>query len=276
MSSLLPHLPFLPPALLLVASLLLLRPFLKNPARIKALLAPRDLARPAVTLLDGVVVCVIGLFVLALNIAGNGDTSLDPSLLLLIGVIVATVLFDSIFLAPAAVIILFRRGASLAGTFGIRRETAWRDFTRGLRYGVMMLFPVFAVSIATHGVMTLLGFDPQAQNTLSLLGDEKLSLLGRLLFAATLFTFIPVYEEAAFRGVLLPAFARVAPWKVLIVCQAVFFGLIHFNAAAFPALFLVGLCLALGYARTGSLLTPIAMHAVQNFFAALASFAHVE
>jgi membrane protease YdiL (CAAX protease family) len=59
---------------------------------------------------------------------------------------------------------------------------------------------------------------------------------------------------------------------MLLICQAAFFSLIHCNALAAPGLFVAGVCFALAYARTGSVLTPVAMHAVLNFNAVLAVF----
>ncbi len=267
MPELIQHILSFLPGLMLIASILLLRPHLFNPARRASLLRPVNLARPSVSLFDGLIVVGIALFFLLLNILASfhhaGETTrLSHSNLLLL------MTFTLLWGAPAAAL-LCRSGGSLAETFGIDKQTAWHNIRAGLRYGVMMLFPVFAAGFLTHLIFHVLGLPVHTQDTLLQLANPESPLLLRTVLGVYLFTLVPLVEETAFRGVLLPAFAHVEPFRPLVIYQALFFSLIHFNAAAAPALFVVGLCLALGYARTRSLLTPVAMHAVLNFNAIL-------
>jgi len=262
------NLPHIFAALLLGTSIVLVCRLFFNRARRVALWRPcHALARPSISLLDGCVVAAVALFVLAGGLLNMRAEPGEPLPLTTAGFLFH-LLLSMLWIAPAAAV-LFRPGSSLAGTFGIRRETARRDCLAGLRFGVMMLFPVFAASIATGLFFRAFGWPIQTQSVLLQLTHPDTPALLRVLFSISLFTLVPVVEESAFRGVLIPAFARVEPWPALLVCQAVFFSLIHCNAYAAPGLFVVGACLGLGYARTGSLLTPIAMHAVFNLFAVL-------
>jgi len=259
----------LPHACLLIASILLLRPLLFKRERRAALFRSVNLARPSITLLDGAVMLAVILFFLAFNLLGEyfspNDTKAGQ---LSLASLVLGLSFHLIWIAPALAILL-RGEASLPATFGINRATAWRDIRLGVRYGVMMLFPVFVVGGLTHLAFGFFNLPAKPQDSILQLLDPGVPAALKVLFGVYAVTLVPVIEEAAFRGVLFPAFARVEPFLAILVYQAFLFSLIHLNAVAAPALFVVGVCLGLGYARTRSLLTPIVMHAVFNLNAML-------
>lgn len=255
--------------LLLAASCFFLLPLL-NPVRRASLFQPRDLTRPGISPLDGLLIIGIALTFLGLNaialLGGNGTRAATAD-----GLFFSFVL-SLVWAFPALLILLTRPGASLRVTFGIRRKGAWTDFCRGLRYGLAMLLPVCAATLATHCLCSLFGISTPPQSALFSLLSPDIPFVWRLLSALLMCTLVPLAEESAFRGVLLPAFAEVEPSRPLVIWQALFFSLLHLNVAAAPGLFVVGVCLALGYARTGSLLTPVAMHIVLNACAVLFAF----
>jgi CAAX protease family protein len=74
----------------------------------------------------------------------------------------------------------------------------------------------------------------------------------------------PVVEELVFRGYLYPVFKRYFRMPVAIVLSSAIFAAIHLNVAALPPLFVLALCLAAAYEESGSLVVPIAMHAMFN------------
>jgi len=85
--------------------------------------------------------------------------------------------------------------------------------------------------------------------------------------AVSLFTLAlvaPLTEEALFRGLLLPGFAR--RWGVgpALVLSSALFGLFHLNIWQAPAAFVAGLYLGWLALATGSLLYPMAAHALFN------------
>ena len=74
----------------------------------------------------------------------------------------------------------------------------------------------------------------------------------------------PVFEEVFFRGLAYPALKqRLGPARALVLVSAAF-ALVHFHAPSVVPLFALSLALGLAYEYTGSLLTPIAIHALFN------------
>ena len=87
-----------------------------------------------------------------------------------------------------------------------------------------------------------------------------------LLFMAGL---VPFIEEFVFRGVLLRTTARhVALW-VAVLLQATLFMLWHEDARSWPVIFVLALVAAWLARRSGGLLAPITLHAVNNAIAGL-------
>jgi uncharacterized protein len=73
-----------------------------------------------------------------------------------------------------------------------------------------------------------------------------------------------VFEEFFFRGFAYPALKqRWGAGKALIAVSIVF-ALVHLHVPSMGPLFALALGLGLGYELTGSLLTPIIMHALFN------------
>lgn len=74
----------------------------------------------------------------------------------------------------------------------------------------------------------------------------------------------PLTEEFAFRGYFYGALKRQFGIAGAALLTSALFALIHVNLSSLPALFFLALCLTVAYEWTGSLLVPIAMHALFN------------
>jgi len=74
----------------------------------------------------------------------------------------------------------------------------------------------------------------------------------------------PFFEETLFRGFLLPVLARRWPMAWALVGSALLFGAIHLQPLGLPTLSALGLVLGQAMRRTGSLWTPILVHACWN------------
>ena len=74
----------------------------------------------------------------------------------------------------------------------------------------------------------------------------------------------PLFEELFFRGFLFRGLARSWGWPLAAVVSGAIFGAVHQQLTVFIPLFALGFVLAWTYKRTGSLWTPIALHAVFN------------
>jgi hypothetical protein len=74
----------------------------------------------------------------------------------------------------------------------------------------------------------------------------------------------PVFEELFFRGFLLPILARQNRMAWALLASAGLFGAIHLQPAGLPILATLGWVLGLAMRQTGSLRTPILLHACWN------------
>jgi membrane protease YdiL (CAAX protease family) len=73
-----------------------------------------------------------------------------------------------------------------------------------------------------------------------------------------------IFEELAFRGVILTALEKVFSEREALVIQAALFSVLHLTPIAFPSHFLLGLCLGWMRLRTRSVYPSIAVHALWN------------
>lgn len=74
----------------------------------------------------------------------------------------------------------------------------------------------------------------------------------------------PFFEELLFRGFLMPVLARKQRMAVALVLSALLFAAIHLQPAGLPVLGTLGLVMGLALRHTGSLRTPILVHACWN------------
>jgi uncharacterized protein len=73
-----------------------------------------------------------------------------------------------------------------------------------------------------------------------------------------------LFEELAFRGVILTALEKVFSERESLVIQAALFSVLHLTPITFPSHFLMGLCFGWMRIRTRSLYPSIALHATWN------------
>ena len=74
----------------------------------------------------------------------------------------------------------------------------------------------------------------------------------------------PCFEELLFRGFLLPVLARSHRMSLALALTALLFGAIHLQPSGLPILSTLGLVMGLAMRHTGSLRTPILVHACWN------------
>ncbi len=79
-----------------------------------------------------------------------------------------------------------------------------------------------------------------------------------------------IVEEFAFRGMVLGVLRRFGDGFAILV-SALVFGLIHQNAAQIPFAFIVGIVLAFATIKTGSILTSVLIHFLNNALSLLIS-----
>ena len=86
----------------------------------------------------------------------------------------------------------------------------------------------------------------------------------RLMMAFTLVILAPVCEEILFRGYIYGATKRFSDRFFACLFSALLFAVVHYNINALIPLFLLAIILAIAYELTGSLWTPVMIHACVN------------
>ncbi len=142
--------------------------------------------------------------------------------------------------------------------------TLGQALKKGLLYGLAVIPPVTLFSMAMSTVTETFGYEPQLQEVFDWLGDDSVALGTRLFMMAAAVVIAPVVEELLFRGILFPAVLRARPFFFAALLSGVYFSLVHFHAPSFLPLLALSIAFSAGYAATGSILTPITMHALFN------------
>jgi membrane protease YdiL (CAAX protease family) len=153
---------------------------------------------------------------------------------------------------------------------GIRFAALWRRMTpssmrRDLAWGgAFLLLAVFLVIVAALMAGLILKPEQSPQRDLQ---DLLRGLTGwgpNLALFLTVAILAPYFEEFLFRGFLLPVLARTQRMTLALAVSALLFGAIHLQPAGLPILSTLGLVMGLAMRHTGSLRTPIFVHACWN------------
>jgi len=147
----------------------------------------------------------------------------------------------------------------------IRRETLARDLLWGAAFALALLWPLAGGTKLAGPVLDALGvvaeLQPLVQRTVEEPSHGVVALTG---FAVVVLA--PLAEEFVFRGVLYTGLRRSFGPVLAAVASAAVFSAIHQSAYGAVALFGLGFGMALLYERSGSLASPIAVHAAFNAF----------
>ncbi len=172
--------------------------------------------------------------------------------ILLFGIIVGGIVF-----------FLQQRNISVVRLFGFRAV----PLLRALGIGALLFAAAFPlVRITTALTLKWLGEDAEIQPIVQLFSDAASqgdwSRLVAPIFLAVVAA--PLTEEFIFRGYLYGVVRRYLGPITAILLTSALFAVIHFNLLSLPSLFILAICFALAYETTGSLLVPMAMHAIFN------------
>jgi membrane protease YdiL (CAAX protease family) len=142
--------------------------------------------------------------------------------------------------------------------------TSRQALKKGVLYGFAIVPPVVMLSMVITMATEALGYEPQLQEVFDWLGDDSLALSTRAFMVAAAVVIAPVVEEALFRGILFPAVLKARPFFFAALLSGAYFAIVHFHAPSFLPLLALSIAFSAGYAATGSILTPIVMHALFN------------
>jgi membrane protease YdiL (CAAX protease family) len=178
----------------------------------------------------------------------------------------------AIEVALAYVTLLVALLLAFGGPAGLRDRLRLR-FTSVADVALALVAWVFALligGIVTEALSPLLG-QPQS-NTEAVL-TQSFDPLFVAVIVPTLCVLAPIGEELLFRGALFGWLARHLPVPVSVVVTAAVFAGAHLLPLLFPVLFVFGLAATIVRARTDSTLNSFAMHATQNTFAVVVTYA---
>lgn len=130
--------------------------------------------------------------------------------------------------------------------------------------GAFLSLAVFLVILVALVSQVLLRPDQNPQQDLQDLLRGLSGWAPSLLLFLTVAGLAPLFEELMFRGFLLPVLARRVSLGWALLATALLFGAIHLQPMGLPVLSTLGLVLGLAMGRTGSLRTPILVHACWN------------
>lgn len=172
---------------------------------------------------------------------------------------------------------VFFQGIALAllHTFLRQHDVTWGEFLgwpdpewrHAVRLGLLTAVAVLPVALGLNKLsqMAIELFVPEAtpQPTLQVL-QIAVSLPRRICFAFSAIVLAPLVEELLFRGIAYRVIRDRGYPRLALAVSAVLFGLIHVNLMTFLPLTLFAVVLGVLYERTGTLLAPIAAHALFN------------
>lgn len=174
---------------------------------------------------------------------------------------VFTFAFDGVVLL---LLLLIARGLPLRDTFALRRPSSW---PAAWRVGGSALAAIYATSLALEIV---LGHGSREQAVPQFWDPTRADAF--VANAIAIAVFVPIVEEAACRGLgfrLLETYGQ----RVAIVGSAIAFALAHGAVVDLPWVLVTGLGLGYLRSRSASLYPCVALHAVVNGVAVLASAA---
>jgi hypothetical protein len=133
----------------------------------------------------------------------------------------------------------------------------------------LLVAELFGMAIINALVALLTGAfeNPQIE---SLTGGQSTSPQMLLLLLVLVAGIVPVAEELFFRGMLYPLLRQRWGASIAILSNAAIFAVLHFVPIIIPALFFVGLILALLREWSGSTVPCIVLHMMQNGFVVIA------
>ena len=152
-----------------------------------------------------------------------------------------------------------------------RRRTGGRVSSRtaAMRFALVATAPI---CLAALGINWACGellarfaeLDLSDQTLVKAVTENAFSTGGKTMLFAFLLLEAPLLEEPLFRGVVFGGLSKAMPVWMAATVSGFLFALIHVNAATFIPLWFLGVAFAWLYARTGTLLAPMAVHFAFN------------
>lgn len=211
---------------------------------------PKPFGLPEAILASGLVLLLL-LNVVA-SLSGRSLEINDRVLLENLLFTVAIVLFISAFLAF--------RGFDINALAGFSRIS----FVRALSTGIVLLLAAYPLILLAETITQgLFRIGPDKQNIVELF-DASRTIGERVMIIVFAVAVAPVAEEFLFRFFLYGVLKRYFGQAFGIIVSALLFAAVHNHLPSFAPLFVLGICFAIAYEWSGSILVSMTMHALFN------------
>jgi len=164
----------------------------------------------------------------------------------------------------------------LRAVFGSATCTWQTAVGKGFLYGFAAIPAVTLVWLVVKAASDALDLDMAPQDVFMWFQDPAFTTPVRVALVFFAIVVAPVTEELLFRGILLPALMKGRDFAFAALLCSFYFALIHLHGPSLLSLMALGITFSVGYAATGSILTPIVMHAVFNLNGFLLFFSSTE
>lgn len=224
--------------------------------RVRSFLPPERYRGPAAVLLLALVFAVATIINapfssdIAALVGGEGDLTLLGAAVILVSTQVALLLVSWLFVA---------RPNALAGLPAFPGRDVAGAVRSGVLWGVAAWFVATALGALMVTILQAVGVDAEPQTA-----ERAVNMLEPWIVVPAVVIVAPIAEEVFFRGVVFNAWLREGGRRWAFIGSSALFAIIHLSIVSVVPIFVLGLALAWVYDRTGSLVAPIAMHAVVN------------
>ena len=182
--------------------------------------------------------------------SGEGEISLLGSAVILVAAQLGLLVVGYLFVY---------RTKALAALPSFPGRDPIRAIVAGLGWGVLAWIGSTIVLFLVSELLARIGRPPPVGPA-----EQAIAMLNPWLVTVAIVVFAPIAEELFFRGIVFNAWLREAGRTWAYVGSAALFAAIHLSLESLLPIFLLGLALGWVYQRTGTLLTPITMHATVN------------
>jgi membrane protease YdiL (CAAX protease family) len=152
------------------------------------------------------------------------------------------------------------RGMSVSSLAGFAKLGFWRT----LLTGAILLFAsyplIFLADLATR---RFLGADTSKQGIVEMFNESQ-TLQQRVFIIILAVAIAPMVEEFVFRFFLYGVVRRYLGRSVGLAANSLLFAAVHAHVPSAAPLFVLGACFTIAYEWSGSILVPMAMHALFN------------
>lgn len=177
------------------------------------------------------------------------------------GYVVIGTIFQGLAFGATALFFASRVAPPKAWHFGLRKAPFWPT----IGWAALGIVVFYVLTIA-YGLLVK---PDTEQKTVQELGGNHGSL-GLIVAGVMVIAVAPVIEEFFFRGFFYRALRSRLSWAVAAIIDGLVFGSIHYTGNGvdglliLPPLAVLGMLFCVVYERTGTLLAPIGMHALNN------------